>query len=118
MKVALVGASGFVGSALLAEALSRGHEVTAPVSRPERIGARPNLKVVAIAMQDGESLGRQLAGHEAVTASSAAMGSRTCRGPRLALDRRVTCTKPALGELSEPRVAGRSTPGRKDPAWS
>lgn len=29
MKVALLGATGFVGSALLGEALSRGHSVTA-----------------------------------------------------------------------------------------
>ena len=29
MKVALIGASGFVGSAILHEALNRGHQVTA-----------------------------------------------------------------------------------------
>jgi uncharacterized protein len=37
MKIVLIGASGFVGSAILKEALSRGHEVIAVVRHPEKI---------------------------------------------------------------------------------
>ncbi len=37
MKIVLIGASGFMGSAILKEALGRGHEVTAVVRHPERI---------------------------------------------------------------------------------
>ncbi|QNK63867.1 NAD(P)H-binding protein [Pedobacter sp. PAMC26386] len=37
MNIALVGASGFVGSAILKEALNRGHKVTAIVRHPEKI---------------------------------------------------------------------------------
>lgn len=37
MKIALIGASGFVGSAVLKEALERGHEVKAIVRHPEKI---------------------------------------------------------------------------------
>ena len=37
MKITLIGASGFVGSAVLNEALSRGHQVTAIVRHPEKI---------------------------------------------------------------------------------
>ena len=37
MKVALLGATGFVGSALLEEALDRGHVVTAIVRHPENL---------------------------------------------------------------------------------
>ncbi|MBB5637738.1 hypothetical protein HDF26_000932 [Pedobacter cryoconitis] len=37
MNIALIGASGFVGSAILKEALDRGHEVTAIVRHPEKI---------------------------------------------------------------------------------
>ena len=37
MNIALIGASGFVGSAILKEALNRGHEVTAIVRHPEKI---------------------------------------------------------------------------------
>jgi putative NADH-flavin reductase len=36
-KIVLIGASGFVGSAILKEALDRGHKVTAVVRHPEKI---------------------------------------------------------------------------------
>ena len=36
-KIVLIGASGFIGSAILKEALDRGHEVTAVVRHPEKI---------------------------------------------------------------------------------
>ena len=39
MKIALIGATGFVGSAILKEALDRGHEVTAIVRHPEKLTA-------------------------------------------------------------------------------
>ena len=46
-KIVLIGASGFVGSALLNEALNRGFEVTAVVRHPEKIKIEnENLKVV------------------------------------------------------------------------
>ena len=46
-KIVLIGASGFVGSALLNEALNRGFEVTAVVRHPEKIKIQnENLKVV------------------------------------------------------------------------
>ena len=43
MKVALLGATGFVGSALLKEALDRGHVVTAIVRHPEKLEKREGL---------------------------------------------------------------------------
>lgn len=46
-KVVLIGASGFVGSALLNEALDRGYQVTAVVRNPEKVKiSNANLKVV------------------------------------------------------------------------
>jgi putative NADH-flavin reductase len=39
MKIALIGATGFTGTAVLNEALSRGHEVTA-IARNPRKGKR------------------------------------------------------------------------------
>ena len=43
MKVVLLGATGFVGSALLKEALDRGHTVTAIVRDPEKLETRDGL---------------------------------------------------------------------------
>ena len=37
MKIALIGATGFVGSAILKEALDRGHDVTAIVRHPDKL---------------------------------------------------------------------------------
>ncbi len=46
MKVSIIGASGFIGSAILQEALNRGHEVTAIVRHPEKITLQnPHLTV-------------------------------------------------------------------------
>src|ERR1035437_8047672 len=46
IKIVLIGASGFVGSAILTEALNRGHKVTAIVRHPEKITvAHKNLVV-------------------------------------------------------------------------
>jgi putative NADH-flavin reductase len=45
-KIVLIGASGFVGTAILKEALDRGHQVTAVVRHPDRITTvHKNLKV-------------------------------------------------------------------------
>jgi uncharacterized protein len=45
-KILLIGASGFVGSAIMKEALERGHQVTAVVRHPEKITAvNKNLTV-------------------------------------------------------------------------
>ncbi|OHX21329.1 NAD(P)-dependent oxidoreductase [Chromobacterium sphagni] len=66
MKIALIGASGYVGSALLQEALQRGHHVTALVSRPERIEAQANLTAVKTDVQDSAALAAQLQGFDAV----------------------------------------------------
>lgn len=66
MKIALIGATGFIGNGLLAEALSRGHQVTALVSRPERLAPKAGLTVLGADVHDQQKLAGQLAGHEAV----------------------------------------------------
>ena len=43
MKIALIGATGFIGSAILQEALDRGHKVTGIVRHPEKLPQHPNL---------------------------------------------------------------------------
>ncbi|HEY5080615.1 MAG TPA: NAD(P)H-binding protein [Bauldia sp.] len=46
MKIALIGASGRVGQAILAEALERGHTVTAIARNAAKLTAAPPLKTV------------------------------------------------------------------------
>lgn len=66
MNIALIGATGYVGSALLKEALSRGHRVTALVSNPARLAAQPGLDVVKADVLDGVALATQLQDKDAV----------------------------------------------------
>lgn len=66
MNIAIIGASGFIGSNLRDEALSRGHTVTALVSRPERLEARAGLTVKKVDVQATELLADSLRGFDAV----------------------------------------------------
>jgi uncharacterized protein len=69
MKIALIGATGYVGSRILNEALSRGHEVTAIVRRTERLPVRVGLTAKKADILGGDDLAGQLAGHDAVIAA-------------------------------------------------
>jgi uncharacterized protein len=65
MKIALIGA-GYVGSKILAEALTRGHQVTLLVRNPDKVAAQKNLTVKkADVFKEGE-LAQLLKGHDAV----------------------------------------------------
>ncbi|TWC31714.1 hypothetical protein FBY03_11950 [Pseudomonas sp. SJZ079] len=66
MKIALIGASGFVGSAVLQEALNRGHQVTAIVRNPQKLPPHAALTAVAADAYDAEALSGQLTDHDAV----------------------------------------------------
>lgn len=66
MKVALIGATGFVGSAILKEALDRGHEVTAIVRHPEKLTPHPKLHPQKGDVYNEDEVARVVAGHDAV----------------------------------------------------
>ena len=67
MKLAIIGASGFVGTALLDEALTRGHEVTAIVRHPEKITlTNAKLTIKQGDAQDADAVAQLVAGHDAV----------------------------------------------------
>lgn len=80
MHIALIGASGFIGSGLLIEALARGHRVTALVGRPERLTPQPGLTAVATDVLDTEGLAAQLAGHDAVLSAFSGHAQEDVRG--------------------------------------
>jgi putative NADH-flavin reductase len=69
MHIALIGASGFIGSALRKEALSRGHGVTALVQHPDKLAGDDHgngkLRAVKADVLD-PALAAQLKGHDAV----------------------------------------------------
>ena len=66
MKIAVIGATGFVGSAILREALERGHEVTAIVRHPEKVRPHPKLRPHKADVQKEDEIARSVAGHDAV----------------------------------------------------
>ncbi len=66
MKVALIGASGFIGSAVLKELLSRGHHVRALVSHPEKLTAHPQVEALQSDVNNLAGLTQQLNGQDAV----------------------------------------------------
>lgn len=66
MKIALLGATGFVGSALLFEALRRSHDVTAVVRNPARLEEKPGLTAIRGDVNDSAYLASIIAGHDAL----------------------------------------------------
>lgn len=66
MKIALIGATGFIGSRLLAELTSRGHQVTAIVRNPEKVPQGAGITALKGDVYDRDGLAALLAGHDAV----------------------------------------------------
>jgi uncharacterized protein len=66
MKIALIGATGFVGSAILKEALDRGHEVTAIVRNPDTLTPHEKLRPMKGDVYNEDEVVRLVAGHDAV----------------------------------------------------
>ena len=67
MKIALIGATGFVGSRLLTEALNRGHQVTAILRTPAKLTVQSDhLTVVPGDVTQPDQLAKQLAGHDLI----------------------------------------------------
>ena len=66
MKIALIGATGFVGSKLLDEALQRGHQVTAIVRHPEKLPGSPALTPKSADVYDQAQVVAAVADHDVV----------------------------------------------------
>ncbi len=69
MNIALIGATGFVGSALLEELLSRGHSVHALQRDTAKLAARPGLEARAVDVLDDHNLAAELEGVDAVVSA-------------------------------------------------
>ena len=66
MKIALIGATGFVGSGILSESLDRGHDVTGIVTNPDKLPRHPRLTPAQGDVADTETLTSLIAGHDVV----------------------------------------------------
>jgi putative NADH-flavin reductase len=66
MKIALIGGTGFVGSALLEELLRRGHQVTALGRNPAKFTARQGVNVVTADALKSAEVAKAVEGHDAV----------------------------------------------------
>ncbi len=69
MNIALIGATGFVGQALLEELLTRGHQVRALQRDPAKLTARPGLEARTFDVLAGGNLAAQLQGVDAVVSA-------------------------------------------------
>ncbi|MBM7062845.1 NAD(P)-dependent oxidoreductase [Pseudomonas sp. UL073] len=66
MKIALIGATGFVGSAVLQEALNRGHAVTAIVRHPDKLPQHPALTAQVASAYQAHQITAAVDAHDAV----------------------------------------------------
>lgn len=66
MKIALIGGTGFVGSAVLEELLQRGHQVTALARDPARYAARDRLSAVKADALESAQVAHAVEGADAV----------------------------------------------------
>jgi len=69
MNIALIGATGFVGAAVLSTLLQRGHQVTALVRDPSKLAPRPGLTVAVADAYDADAVAAAVRGHDAVVSA-------------------------------------------------
>jgi len=69
MKVAVLGATGNVGSVIVGEALDRGHQITGISRHPDKAQPHPHLTAKQGDVLDTDGLAKLMAGHEAVISS-------------------------------------------------
>jgi uncharacterized protein len=69
MKIALIGASGNVGSRISHELSSRGHKVTAIARNAAKIASLPGITPASVDIAETEALAALLKGHQAVISS-------------------------------------------------
>lgn len=69
MKIAIIGATGFVGKEILEEALNRGHTVTAVVRNPDKAPNKEGVVAKKGDIHHPDELAETLKGHDVVVSS-------------------------------------------------
>jgi len=70
MKVALIGATGKIGSKITAELLRRGHSVSAIARNPDKAPSDANVTAVKADLSDPAGVATSVRGHDAVISSA------------------------------------------------
>jgi putative NADH-flavin reductase len=99
MKIALIGATGMIGSRILSEALARGHEVIAIVRKPEAVPAHERVRAIKGDAIDAPSLAAAVAGADVVVSAYSPQS-----GPPDDLSRHVLALMTALPQAGISRV--------------
>ena len=101
MKIALIGATGFTGTAILNEALQRGHEVLALATRPEKLVPRAGMSARRVDVMDVAALTAQLRGAGVVVSAFSGHAQADVLAYYLAGARRIM---DAVREAQAPRL--------------
>lgn len=72
MKIAIVGATGFVGANILIEAVTRGHQVLAVTRNPQKITLSEFVKIAVVDVNDSQALAEAMRGYDTVVHAFAA----------------------------------------------
>ena len=102
MNIALIGATGFVGSALLEEALGRGHRVAALSRSAGKLPARDGLITRAVDATDAAALATAVRGVDAVV--SAFLGNRHGADPGGEIERGYAAIVEGVKRAGVPRL--------------
>lgn len=86
MKIALIGATGYVGAKLLAEALDRGHQVTAIVTDSAKLPDHAALTGVSGNATDSDALAAFVTGHDLVISAYNPGRDGSGEGPQAIVD--------------------------------
>jgi putative NADH-flavin reductase len=93
LRLVVFGATGRIGRVIVAEALDRGHSVTAAVRAGSTVPAdQPALRVVEASIDDARSVERAVRGHDAVVDSVGGLGHDN---PRISIE----CAEPLVEGL-------------------
>ncbi|MBT1154136.1 NAD(P)H-binding protein [Aminobacter anthyllidis] len=99
MKIALIGASGFVGTTVLKEAAARGHKVTAIVRSPEKVEQIDGVTAVKADASDAEALKAAISGSDViVSAFNGGWGDPEIYAKHLAGSKAIVAAAKAAGK--------------------